>query len=205
MVLASSAIIQDINTMRKSYPAALMFFFFDFKEEQKRNLRGLLSSLLVQLCRQSDSYYDLLFNLFSEHDRGSQHASDAALLRCLKDILELPREHPVYLVVDALDECLDPPVKLSPRKKVLNFLEEFVGSKHLNLRICVTSRPESDITIVLDRLTCHAISLHDERRQIDDINGYITWFVNNDEGMREWTTEDKQHVIHVLTRKAGGM
>jgi hypothetical protein len=205
MVLASSAIIQDINTMRKSYPAALMFFYFDFKEEQKRDLRGLLSSLLVQLCRQSDSYYDLLSNLFLEHEGGSRHASDAALLRCLNDILKLPREHPVYLVVDALDECLDPPVKLSPRKKVLNFLEELVGSKNLNLRICVTSRPESDITVVLNRLTCHTISLHDERRQIDDINDYITWFVNNDEGMREWTTEDKQHVIDVLTRKAGGM
>jgi hypothetical protein len=205
MVLASSTIIQDINTMQESYPAALMFFYCDFKEEQKRDLRGLLSSLLVQLCHQSDSYYDLLSNFFLEHKSGSQHASDAALVRCLKDILKLPRRHPVYLIVDALDECPNPPVKLPPRKKVLNLLEELVDSKIPNLRICVTSRPESDITVVLNRLTCHTISLHDERQQIDDINGYITWFVNNDEGMREWTTEDKQRVIDFLTRKADGM
>jgi hypothetical protein len=205
MALASSTIIQDINTMQESYPAALMFFYCDFKEEQKRDLRGLLSSLLVQLCHQSDSYYDLLSNFFLEHKSGSQHASNAALLRCLKDILKLPRRHSVYLIVDALDECPNSAVTLPPRKKILNLLEELIGSKIPNLRICVTSRPESDITVVLDRLPFHTISLHDERQQIDDINGYITWFVTNDEGMREWTTEDKQHVIDVLTRKGDGM
>jgi hypothetical protein len=191
--------------MQESYPAALIFFYCDFKEEQKRNVRGLLSSLLVQLCHQSDSHYDLLSNFFLAHNSGSRHASDAALVQCLKDILKLPRRHPVYLVVDALDECPNPPVKLPPRKEVLSLLEELVDSEIPNLRICVTSRPESDITVVLDRLIFHTISLHDETQQIDDINGYITWFVNNDEGMREWTTEDKQHVIDVLTRKAGGM
>jgi hypothetical protein len=74
--------------MRKSRPAILTFFYCDFKEEQKRDLRGLLSSLLVQLCNQSDSYCDLLSKFFSDHDNGSQHASDAALVRCLKNILE---------------------------------------------------------------------------------------------------------------------
>jgi len=111
-----SAIIQDIDDMRKLGPAALMFFYCDFREEQKRDLRGLLSSLLVQLCDQSDSYYDLLSKFFSEHKNGSQHASDAALVRCLKNMLESPRRHPVYLIVDALDECPKPPVKLPPRK-----------------------------------------------------------------------------------------
>ena len=191
--------------MQGSYPAALMFFYCDFKEEQKRDLRALLSSLLVQLCRQSDSYNDLLSNFFEEHESGSQHASDAALLRCLKDILKHPRKHSIYLIVDALDECPNSAVTLPPRKKVLNLLEDLVSSKIQNLRICVTSRPESDITVVLDRLAFHTISLHDERQQIDDINDYITWFVDNDEGMRDWTTEDKQHVIGILTRKADGM
>jgi len=206
-VLASSTIIQDINTMRESYPSALMFFYCDFKEEQKRDLRGLLSSLLVQLCHQSDSHYDFLSNFFLQHNSGSQHASDASLVRCLKDILKLPRRHPAYLVVDALDECPNPPVKLPPRKKVLNLLEELVDSKIPNLRICVTSRPESDITVVLNRLACHTISLHDERQQIEDINDYITWFVNNDEEIQEqeWTTEDKQRVIDFLIEKANGM
>jgi hypothetical protein len=147
---ASSAIIQDINDMRKSRPAALMFFYCDFKDEQKRDLRGLLSSLLVQLCYQSDSYYDLLSKFFSEHRNGSQHASDAALVRCLKDIMESPRRHPVYLIVDALDECPNP-VELPPRKKVLDFLAELINSK---FRICTyvslaDPRPTSSMSFIL--------------------------------------------------------
>jgi hypothetical protein len=200
----SSAIIQDIDDMRKSRPAILTFFYCDFREERKRDLRGLLSSLLVQLCRQSDSYCDLLSKFFEDHTNGSQRANDAALARCLKNILGHPRQHPVYLIVDGLDECLNPPLKLRPRKEVLQLLKELVNSIP-NLHTCVTSRPEADIKLVLDRLTSYTIPLHDEKQQIDDINGYITWVVNNDEGMQGWTREVKEHVIDVLTRKANGM
>jgi hypothetical protein len=205
MVSASSAIIRDIDDMRTSRPAILMFFYCDFREEQKRDLRGLLSSLLVQLCDQSDSYYDLLSKFFSEHRNGSQHASDAALVRCLKDIMEFPRHHPVYLIVDALDECPNPPVKLPPLKKVLDLLAELIDSKIPNLHICVTSRPEADIKDVLHSLTSHSISLHNEGRQRDDIDDYIKSVVNNDRGMRRWKLQDKQHVIDVLTKHANGM
>jgi hypothetical protein len=201
---ASSAIIQDIDEMRKSRPAAVMFFYCDFKDEQKRDLRGLLSSLLVQLCYQSDSYYGLISKVFSEHRNGSQHASDAALVRCLKDIMESPRRHPVYLIVDALDECPNP-VELPPRKKVLNFLVELINSKIPNLHICVTSRPEADIIDVLHSLTSHSISLHDEGRHSDDIKNYVKSVVNDDRRMRRWKPQDKQYVIEVLTKNANGM
>ena len=62
-MLASSTIIEDIDSMRKAGLASLAFFYFDFREDQKKTLRGLLSSLLVQLCRQSDSYCDMLIDL----------------------------------------------------------------------------------------------------------------------------------------------
>jgi len=205
MMSASSAIIDDIDNTRISRPAILTFFYCDFREEQKRDLRGLLSSLLVQLCDQSDSYYDLLSKFFSEHKNGSKHASDAALVRCLKDIMESSRRHPVYLIVDALDECLNPPVKFPPLKKVLDLLAELVDSKIPNLHICVTSRPEADIMDALHSFTSHSISLQDERRQRDDIEDYIKSIVNNDRGMRRWKPQDKQHVIDVLTKNANGM
>jgi hypothetical protein len=205
MVSASSAIIQDIDDMRKSGSAALVFFYCDFREEQKRNLRGLLSSLLVQLCDQSDSCYDFLSKLFSEHKNGSEHASDAVLVRCLKNMMEYPRRHPIYLIVDALDECPNPPDKRSPRKKVLGLLEELINSKIPNLHICVTTRPEADIMDVLGSFPSQSISLHDEGRQRDDIDYYIKSVINSDRGMQRWRPQDKQHVIDVLTENAKGM
>src|ERR1700679_1119163 len=114
--------------MRKAGLASLAFFYCDFREEQKKDLRGLLSSLLVQLCHQSDSYYDILFKFYSEHDEGSQDPSDDELAGCLKNLLKLPRHGPVYVIVDALDECPNPSAVLSPRAKMLNLIEELTTS-----------------------------------------------------------------------------
>jgi hypothetical protein len=205
IVLASSTIIEDIDSMRKAGLASLAFFYFDFREDQKKDLRGLLSSLLVQLCRQSDSYYEMLSEFYSKHDKGSRHPSDDALVGCLKDLLKLPGLAPVYLIVDALDECPDTSAIPSPRAEVLNLLEELINSQFPNLRICVTSRPESDIKDVLDPLIFRSVSLHDQSEQKRDIEEYIKLVINTHPKNRRWKAEHKQLVIKVLTEKADGM
>ena len=191
--------------MRKSGLASLAFFYCDFREDQKKDLRGLLSSLLVQFCHQSDSCCDVLSKLYLEHGNGSRQPNGGALVKCLKDILKLPGQPPVYLIIDALDEC---PITLSlspPRDKVLMLVGELIDSQIPNLRICVTSRPETDIRTILDPLTFLSISLHDEIGQMEDIENYIKSVVNTDRMMRRWNEADKQLVIDVLTKKADGM
>jgi len=162
MALGSSAVIDDIDAMRKAGLASLAFFYCDFREDQKRELRGLLSSLLYQLCHQSDSYYGILSEFYSEHAEGQRSPSDGSLVGCLKDVLKLAGLAPVYFIVDALDECPESSTVRSPRAKVLSFIEELVKFQIPNLRICVTSRPEIDIRDVLDFLIFGSVSLHDE-------------------------------------------
>jgi hypothetical protein len=191
--------------MRKAGLASLAFFYCDFREDQKRGLRGLLSSLLDQLCHQADSYYDMIFKFYTEHDDGSRGPSDDALAVCLKDILTLPGQAPVYLIVDALDECPNASSIPSPRAKILNFMDELIKSQLPSLRICVTSRPETDIKAVLDPLTFRSVSLHDESGQKEDINYYIKSVVDTHPENRRWKVEDKQLVIEVITDKADGM
>jgi hypothetical protein len=191
--------------MRKSGLASLAFFYCDFREEEKQHLRGLLSSLLVQLCHQSDSYCAIVAKFHSEHQDGSQQPRDDALIQCLKEILKLPRQAPIYLVLDALDECPDTSDNPSPREHVLRLLEELVNSKLPNVRICITSRPEMDIKLALDSLTFRSVSLHGESGQIEDINNYIKSVISGDPKNRRWKAEDKQMVIDVLIRKANGM
>jgi hypothetical protein len=154
--------------MQKAGLASLAFFYCDFREDRKKKFRGLLSSFLVQLCHQSDSYFNILSKFYSEHDKGSRPPSDDALARCLKDLLKLPGLAPVYLIVDALDEFPNPSVVRSPRAKVLNLIQELVKTQILNLRMCVTSRPELDIKDVLDPLIFRSVSLHDESGQKRD-------------------------------------
>jgi hypothetical protein len=49
------------------------------------------------------------------------------------NILKLLGQAPVYLIVDALDECPNTTAILSPREKVLKFMEELVEAQLQNL------------------------------------------------------------------------
>jgi len=191
--------------MRKLGLALLAFFYCDFREDQKKDLRGLLSSLLVQLSHQSGSYCEILSNLYLDHHNGSRQPSDDALAKCLKEMLGLPRQAPVYLIIDALDECPIISSLSTPRDRVLILVGELIDSQVPKLRICVTSRPETDIKSVLSPLTFHSISLHDTTGQMEDIKTYIKSVVNTDRMMRRWNAADKQLVIEALTSKADGM
>jgi NACHT domain len=203
--VGSSTIIGDVDAMRKAGLASIAFFYCDFREDQKKDLRGLLSSLLVQLCHQSDSYSDILSNLYSEHANGLRHPSDDVLAGCLKDLLSLPGHAPVYLIVDALDECPNGTSIPSPRDEVLNLIEELTKSEIPNLRVCVTSRPETDIKDVLDPLVINTVSLHDESGQKRDIEEYIESVINTNPKNKRWKAADKKLVINTLTEKADGM
>jgi hypothetical protein len=204
-VSASSTIFEEINTMRKSGLASLAMFYHDFSEDQKNNRRALLSSVLVQLCHQSDSYYDILSKFCMEHASGSRYPSDDALVRCLKDVMELPRQAPIFLIVDALDECPNTAAMPSPREEVLMLLEDLIDSEIPNLRICVTSRREADIESVLSPLAFHAVPLHSQTGQRQDIMDYIHHVVASDEKTRRWRAEDKQLVINTLCERVDGM
>jgi len=205
MVPASSTIIENIDTLRKCGLASIAFFYHDFREDQKRDLRGLLSSVLFQFCHQSDSYYDILSKFYSTHCYGAQTPSDDGLVRCLEDILKLPGQAPIFLIVDALDECSNTSPMPSHREKALELLEKLINWQLPNLRICVTSRPEVDIKVILGPLTFRSISLQDERGQMEDIENYIKSVVEKDPRNRRWTAQDKRMVIDILTRNADGM
>ena len=205
IVGVSSTIIEDIRAMQKAGLASLAFFYCDFKDDRKKELRGLLLSLLVQLYHQSDSYFDILSNFYEQHDKGSRPPSDDALAECLKGLLSCPGLAPVYLVVDGLDECPNPSVVRSPRSEVLAFIKELVKKQILNLRICVTSRPELDIKDVLDPLIFRSVSLHDEGGQKGDIEEYIKSVINTRPKKGRWKEEHRKLAIDVLIKKSNGM
>jgi len=191
--------------MQKSGLASLVIFYYDFREDGKRHVLGLLSSVLFQLCDQSDSYYDILSAFYSTHRNGAQSPGDDELVQCLMDLLKCPAPRPVYLIIDALDECPSTSSLSSPREKLLSFLEDLVEAQLPHLRICVTSRPEVDIKAILDPLAFHSVSLHDESGQKEDITKYIKLIVNTNKNMQNWKPEHKQLVIDELTKKADGM
>lgn len=190
--------------MQKSGLGSVAFFYFDFRDDQKKDVHGLLSSLLVQLGDQSDAYSVILSEFYVIHRRGLQHASDDELRECLEDMLKLPGQAPVHIIIDAVDEC--PITGLpSPREDVLGLVEKLVGLCIPDLRICITSRPEANIVPVLKPLASCSVSLHGESGQVQDIAEYVKWVVHTDREMQRWKATEKQLVIDTLIKKADGM
>ena len=183
----------------------MAYFYFDFRDVDKQKLSNLLPSLLIQLSARSDPYCDILSQLHLSHDRGVRKPSDRAMVECLKEMLTLDAQGPIYIIMDALDECPAASTIPSPREEVLDFVDELVGLHLPNVHFCVTSRPEHDIQTTLKDLTLRAVSLHDESGQREDIVNYVTCFVRSDRKVRRWRDEDKDLLIKVLSEKADGM
>jgi hypothetical protein len=185
----------------------LSYFFFDFKDARKQDVRAFLSSVLVQLSSQSTSFSNILLEFYAAHHRGSQQPSDGALIECLEKMLKVPSNVPIYIIVDALDECPDTSGVQSPRERVLALVEELVGLHLSNLRLCITSRPDVGIQNVLGPLTStsNRISLHDEDGQKKDIVDYISSVVYSDPTIMRWDEKDKKLVVKTLSDKGGGM
>ena len=205
MVPIRSAIIQNIDGMHTTGLATMAYYYFDFRDVKKQDCYGLLSSLISQLSAESDSCFSALSQLYSDHGRGIRKPDIDALKKCMTDMLSLPGQAPIYIIVDAVDECPNSSGTPSAREEVLGLIEELVNLKLPNVHLCVASRPEIDIRVVLEPLTSLKISLHDESGQKEDIITYIKSVVHSDRTMRRWRQEDQNLVIDTLSQNADGM
>jgi hypothetical protein len=185
--------------------AFLAYFYFDFRDEDKRSRRSLVLSVLSQLSAQSDLCCGVLSRLYSRHYCGEQKPSNNELEKCLNHMLTLPAQGPVYLILDGLDECPNNSGMPSAREEILDLVKDFVLLRFPNLHICVTSRPEIDIQTALEPLTSLCVSLHDQTGQKKDILDYVSSVVYSDMRMQRWRVEDKRLVIETLSKRADGM
>jgi hypothetical protein len=185
----------------------MAYFYFDFRDVNKQSLHDLLPSLLCQLSASSDPFYNILHQLYSALDdgRAARNPRDRAMVECLERMLTFEAQQPTYIILDALDECPITSAIPSPREELLEFVVGLINLRLPNLHICVTSRLEHDIHAVLEHLTPHPVTLHDESGQQQDIANYVTSFVHSNERMRRWPEADKDLVIKILLENAGGM
>ncbi len=165
---------------------SMAYFYFDFQDISKQHWRNLVPSLLIQLSSYSDPRFDILSRLYLHHEYGKQQLNDDALKRCLIEMLTLPDQRPTYLVMDALDECSDVSGIPTSRNRVLQLMKELVDLHIPNVHICVTSRPEVDIRDVLEPLTSHQVSLHDQNGQKKDIKDYVRSVIYSESELIMW-------------------
>ena len=192
-------------TLRDAGLASMAYYYFDFRDTDKQNRRKLVFSLLSQLSARSDLCCYILHRIYVTHDNGSHKPTDDVLIQCLKETLTSSNDRPIYIIMDALDECPNTFGMPSPREVVLDFVKELVELSLPHLRICITSRPEIDIRTIIEPLTTRRVSLHDESGQTKDIVEYVNSVVRSDMCMGKWREEDQKLVIDTLSEEADGM
>jgi hypothetical protein len=207
--LTSSVIIRDIKskTNSDSGSACVAYFYFDFKfkDTGKQDLRALLSSLLVQLSNQSNRCFDVLFELYwAKSGWPREKPSNDSLAECLKKMLTVSQV-PIYLILDALDECPNDYDTPSAREQVLTLVKDLVVLRLPNLHLCITSCPDSDIRTALEPLATQQLSLDDESGHKQDIIYFVNFVVHSDQMMQKWGDKDRDAAIEKLTEKADGM
>ena len=194
-------------TICEAGSAILAYFYFDFRDLDKQTCHHLLLSLVSQLSTRSTPCCDILHRVYETHEEGTRQPSDDTLKECLIEMLKVPGQRPIFIILDALDECPDSSGFPSPRDEVLQLVKELVELRLQVLHICATSRPEVDIRAVLEPLAFRTVSLHDESGQKADIADYVRNVVKQTPSMamKRWRDDDKDLVISTLTERADGM
>ena len=183
----------------------MAYFYCDFRDEDKQNCRNLVLSIISQLCAQSNLCCDILSRIYLAHGKGARKPSDETLTKCLTEMVSLPVQGPIYLILDALDECPNNSGLPTPREEVLDLVNDLVTLSLPKLHICVTSRPEIDIQTVIEPLTSLRVSLHNQTGQKEDIVDYVSAAVHSDKKMSRWREDDRMLVIETLSERADGM
>jgi hypothetical protein len=179
-------IIQEITALHDNGLASMAYFYFDFRDINKQYCCDLLPSLITQLSNQSHHHCDILNDLYLKHKSSAQKPSEDELIQCLKDMLVLPNQQPVYIIIDALNESPDMSGMPSPWEQVLDLMKQLVELSSPNLHLCVTSCPEIDILKALEPLTSCHVSLHEQSGQRQDIIDYVTLVIHSDPKMQQW-------------------
>jgi len=119
--------------MRDAGSALIGYYYFDYKDSSKRDIRGMLASVLLQLIGDSDRCRDALYQLYSKCRKGSEQPSHADLATCLQNILKLSGKLPIFIILDALDECRVPLKHHLPAKRCWTLWRNLLGQ---DIRIC---------------------------------------------------------------------
>ena len=117
---------------------ACIYAYFDYKEQESQDLTNLLSSLLAQLIRHRQQVTEDIKELYQGYTDRKMYPSPEEYLRVLKSQVKFFSK--VFVVVDALDECLNDPKT--------NTLDEFLRALRQlpkNVHIMFTSRHDMSI------------------------------------------------------------
>ncbi|KAJ7178133.1 ankyrin repeat-containing domain protein [Mycena filopes] len=191
--ILSSIIIDDLRHRAEQ----CIYFYFDTNNPDQNTVTHLLSSLVSQLSIQAHLPDEKLKTLWKSYNNGQQLPTTASLTSDALLPLLAECKKPVYIVLDALDECSD-------HLKLLKLITQIVDQKLDNVHLLVTSRPETAhgtelvqcaIEVALDSCIDKDIELH--------LNEWLSeqsgWIHNNRDFVKTKVLERSRGMFRLLT------
>lgn len=176
---------------------SVAFFYCSFTESKKQSIRNLICSFLHQLVQRLHRIPSSLLDLYGQHKNSQPQIQN--LKMTLRFVLSESKQS--FLIIDALDECID---ECGTRKEILTFLAELSDWALPQVHVLVTSRPEPDIQKSLASLK-RLKSICIQTRQQDDIEKYVKSVLTTDSDLAKWSVEVKGEIQDTLTRNSAGM
>ena len=191
-----SSVIEHVKTLCSDDTTdGYAYYYFDFNDERKQKLEGLLFSIHAQLSRQKLKLPEEIQRL---HDESTRHQQQPSLSSLMQTFLSLIRHfRRVYIVIDALDECTE-------REDLLHFINQIVNQKAQNASVLVASRREQDFVTELEGITTRSLCVQDARTE-DDIRLFIQNRLVEDPKLKKRPDSVKREIEQSLVAGAHGM
>ena len=177
----------------------IAYYFFDFKDAAKQDVKGFLASLLTQVVGAFRFLPKPLLELFQRHslrnpERPTPPAIDE-LKRALVGVLSI--QLTTFIVVDALDECKQSGLLLD----TLGAIFDQTGS---NCRFLLTSRAENDIQRSFQKQNIKSLQIRSSNVD-QDVAIYVSTVLETDDRLRAYRKEIKELIAATLKDGAKGM
>ena len=198
-VLSSTIIEAILEHCHSNSDCSVLYFFFDFNDEEKQQPDKMVRSLIAQLSSQSKTTPQSLLSLYSSCLNGERQPAYDSLVSTLRQMLKDYSR--AYLVLDALDECKE-------RQTLLSLMEVLAGRKDASLHILATSRKERDIEEELELLTDADNRICIQTAIVNrDIHAYIQLRLQTDKTLKRWRgrPDVRREIEDGLKEKADGM
>lgn len=168
--ILSSTIIADLEGLQSSQP--MVYFYFDFRDNAKQTLENMIRSLIYQLYAQQENWGSL-DRLFQSCRDGKTQPSCRKLCECFCDMIQ--QDEKIWIVLDGLDECTTRG-NSDWQKGLLAWMQYMHSFEKANVHLLVTSRPEQDIEVHLEKWIRIQDQIELEETKITgDIGAYVEY------------------------------
>jgi WD40 repeat protein len=191
--ILSACVISHLHGLGRMH----QYFFFKFSNQSQRSLSAMLRSIACQAARDIPDFRRSLIELSTEGLRLEKADSTVIWHRIFESILfELDFEHPLFWIIDGLDESDSP-------KALLELLRTLPKSR-TNIRVLIVSRKTEPLSIGVERLSGYIPVELIDNDACDHHSLDIRKFVEEEIKHMRGSDELKQRLTQSIMDRSGG-